>query len=207
MWFFLVPYLVGLYLFFKKKKLLELEQFFIIALIIINVPLMIWLYCSYGYMSGRHTLTLLIFTIFFVSTGLQALATLLNIKYSRGYQHTHRWFAILMTIGITICIPKLFSSLHSDKIIYRDAADLLSQNTESSAIIGVPDYRISFYAERIGIKILDDNIPGDVEYFVKIIKKKENDITQITPRNFQEFISLESDKGKKEILIFKRIAQ
>ena len=204
MWFFLVPYLVGLYLFFKKKKILDPEQFLIIALIIINVPLMIWLYCAHGYMSGRHTLTLVVFTIFFVTTGLQVLAALLNMKFSRGYQHTHRWFAILTTIGIAICIPELFTPLHPDKIVYRVAAEWLENNTESTAIVGVPDYRISFYAERVGIKILDENISDAVEFFVKIVKKNE---IEIPPKNFQNIISLESDKSKKEVLIFKRVTQ
>ncbi len=204
MWFFLVPYLVGLVLFFKKKKLLDLEQFFIISLIIINFPLMIWLYCAHGYMSGRHTLTLVVFTIFFVTTGLQALAVLLNLNFSRGYQHTHRWFAILTIIGIAICIPKLFMPLHSDKTAFRDAAQWLENNTVSTAIVGVPDYRISFYAERVGIKLLDENIPEVVEYFVKIVKKNE---IEIAPKNFQNIISLDSDNGKKEILFFKRVTQ
>lgn len=206
MWFFLVPYLVGMYLFFKKKKFLEPEQFFIISLIIINVPLMIWLHCSHGYMSGRHTLTIVVFTIFFIPTGLQALATLLNTKYSRGYQHTHRWFAILITIGIAICIPKLFTPLHADKLVYREAAKWLEENTEHSAIVGVPDYRISFYAERTGIKMLDENIPEQVEYFVKIINK-ETERTYFTPQNFQNVYSMESNKREKEILIYKRVTQ
>jgi len=34
MWFFLVPYLIGIFQLFKKKKFLEPEQFFIIALVI-----------------------------------------------------------------------------------------------------------------------------------------------------------------------------
>ena len=204
MWFFLIPYIIGAYFFFKKKKFLEPEKFFIISLIIINVPLMIWLYNSYGYMSGRHTLTMVIFTIFFIPTGLQALASLLNMKYSKGYQHTHRWFAILLTIGIAICSPNLFTPLHYDKILYRDAAQWLSQNTDSSAIIGVSDYRISFYAEREGIKITDGNIPMNIDYFAEIVKKKEDENIQKTREGFQKVFSLESDKYKKEALIFKR---
>ena len=155
---------------------------------------------------GRHTLTLVIFTIYFVPIGLQSLSILLNAKYSKGFKHTHRWFAILMTIGIGICVPKLFTPLHCDKIAFRDAAKWLEQNTESSAILGVPDFRISFYAERTGIKIQDENIPDSVEYFVEIMKK-EPEMTQVAPLNFQNTFSMESDKGKKEIIIFKRVTQ
>jgi hypothetical protein len=207
MWFFLIPYLIGMFLFFKTKRWFEPDKFFIFVIFILNIPLMVWLYCSHGYMSGRHTLMLIVFTIFFIPTGLQTLSAWLNTRYSKGFQHTHRWFAILMTIGIAVCFPKLFTPLHSDKIAFRDAAQWLAQNTESSAIIGVPDYRISFYAERKGIKILDENIPHAAEYLVKVVKKKGNELEQISPQNFQNIYSLESDKGKKEILIFKRISQ
>lgn len=219
MWFFLLPYLLGVFLHFRKHKLLEPEQFFIIALIIINVPLMIWLCSSYGYMSVRHTLPLVVFTMFYVPEGLQALATMLNVKFSRGYQHTHRdstelaevWFAILMVIGIVICIPNLLNALHSDKKEFRQAADWLIQNTPDSATIGVPDYRINFYAERKGIRFEDAGIPEAVEYLVVDSKNSE----KISP-NINQFLKVftipacrepqgrASGNSKKAIDIYKR---
>jgi hypothetical protein len=207
MWFFLVPYFIGIVLHFKKHKLLEPNQFFIIALVIINVPLMIWLYCSHDYMSGRHTLPLVVFTMFFISTGLQAWASWLNTKFSRGYQHTHRWFAILMLIGISICIPKLLTSLHPDKLDYRQASQWLAQNTKTSAVIGVPDYRISFYAERAGIRIENESIPEAIDYLVEINDMKENEQEIKTVQNFQKVESVKNNNDKKEIVIYRRTNQ
>ena len=206
LWFFLLPYFIGIYLHFKKHKLLEPNQFFIVSLVIVNVPLMIWLYNSHGYMSDRHTFPLVVFTLFFIPTGIQAWSLWLNKRYSKGFEHTHRWFAILMTIGIAICIPRLFMSLHPDKLYYRAAARWLAQNTESSSILAVPDYRISFYAERFGIKMTDDNIPEAAQYLVKIAGKKEIEKGIILP-HFDKVFSVEDNKGKKEILIFKRISE
>lgn len=198
MWFFLLPYIIGVLLFFKKKKFLEPEQFFIIALIILNVPLMIWLYCSHGYMSGRHTLTLIVFTIFFIPPGLQAMSAWLNTKYSKGFQHTHRWFAILMTIGIVICIPKLFTSLHSDKLIYRSASNWLKKYTEKDALIAVPDYRISFYAERKGLDYNQETMNDEVRYIVA-----KPDIEQSLPKKTL-LISLEDKSSKRKLNIYRR---
>ncbi len=207
MWFFLIPYFIGIFLYFKKHRLLEANQFLIIALVIINVPLMIWLYSSYGYMSVRHTLPLVVFTMFFIPTGLNAWASWFNMKFSRGFQHTHRWFAILMTIGIAICIPKLFSSLHPDKLSFRDAALWLSQNTESSAIIAVPDYRVSFYAERKGIIMTDGNVPEAAQYIVKISGKKTSEREHTQVHNFREVCSMENNTDKQIITIYKRTGQ
>jgi hypothetical protein len=204
MWFFLLPYLIGVFLHFKKNKLLEPEQFFIIALVIINVPLMIWLYCSYGYISARHTLPLVVFTIFYVPEGLQALASWLNLKFSKGFEHTHRWFAILMVIGSVICIPRLFNSLHSDKVEYRQAARWLTQNTPVSATIGVTDSRISFYAERKGIKMEGTGIPKDAEYLVEIVDSRNNEPVTDKMRQFRKVFSIQSGDSKKQIEIYKR---
>jgi hypothetical protein len=206
MWFFLVPYLTGIFQYFKKQKLLEPNQFFIISLVFLNILLMIWLYYSQGYMSGRHTLPLVVFTIYFVPTGLNRLASWLNVKFSKGYEHTHRWFAILISIGIAVCIPKLFSSLHTDKYIYRQAAQWLAQNTDSSAIIGVPDYRINFYAEREGIKILDENLPQVISYLAEIVDIKDKQ-EQTKKQGFQKVFSTGSGSGKKEVVIYKKVTQ
>jgi len=201
-----VPYLIGIFLYFNRRKLLEPNQFFIISLVFLNVLLMIWLYCSQGYMSGRHTLPLVVFTIFFVTLGINGLASWLNVKFSKGYEHTHRWFAILMSIGIAICIPNLFSSLHTDKYIYRQAAQWLAQNTDSSAIIGVPDYRINFYADRKGIKILDENLPQVISYLAEIVDTKDKQ-NQAAKPGFQEVFSTGSGSGKKEVVIYKKVTQ
>jgi 4-amino-4-deoxy-L-arabinose transferase-like glycosyltransferase len=207
MWFFLVPYFIGIFLHFKEHKLLEYRQFFILALVVINVPLMIWLYCSHGYMSVRHTLPLVVFTMFFIPTGLQSWASWLNIKFSKGYQHTHRWFAILMVTGIVICTPKLLRSLHPDKVAYRQASRWLADNTEKEALIAVPDYRISLYAQRESFKMADENVPQSADYLVEINDMKDNKEELKKVPNFLKVHSIKDNRDKKEIVIYKRINQ
>ena len=204
MWFFLLSYLIGIFLHFKKNKPLEPNQFFIIVLVIINILIMVWLYSSHGYMSGRHTLPLVVFTMFYIPTGLQALASGLNSKFSRGYEHSHRWFAILMVIGIAVCVPKLLKPLHYDKLAFRRAAQWLAQNTESSAILAVPDYRISFYAERQSIKMLDETIPDAAQYVVKLFSAKDGEQELKQEQQFEKLMPTESDDNKG-FVIYKRI--
>ncbi|MFC1781565.1 glycosyltransferase family 39 protein [Planctomycetota bacterium] len=206
MWFFLLPLVIGLYLNFKGGNYFNPKKFFILALIALNLPIMIWLYCNYGYMSGRHTLPLAVFTIFYIPKGIQTLASGLNVKFSRGEKHTHRWFAILMIIGIAICAPKLIKPLHSDKLIYRQAAQWLSENTEISAVVAVPDSRIGFYAERESINVTDGNIPGTVEYIVELFSDSEHE-EQLNDQHFEKIAFSENGDENNKYVIYKRISR
>ncbi|MFZ0034866.1 MAG: glycosyltransferase family 39 protein, partial [Sedimentisphaerales bacterium] len=66
MWFFVPALLIGMYKCLGKRNWREPERFFVITLIALNILIMTWLYCKHGYMSRRHTLPLVIFTIFYV---------------------------------------------------------------------------------------------------------------------------------------------
>jgi len=113
MWFFVPALLVGIYWYFRERNWREPEKFFITALIALNILLMIWLYCGHGYISGRHTLPLVAFTIFFVPAGLQILVGWFREKFPKEAEQsaameTDRqfWFLVLLVIGISIWIPK-----------------------------------------------------------------------------------------------------
>ncbi len=172
MWFFALPLLIGIHKWIKNRKWYEPEKFFLTTLIALNIPLMIWLYCKYGYMSERHTLPLVTFTIFFVPVGLQALASWLQEK-SPGKSKTsvtenngRFWFLTLLVIGISICIPKLLRPVRIEKQGYREAAKWLKNHSDKEDIIAVPDFRISFYAQRKGLIYNDANIPANAVYYV-----------------------------------------
>lgn len=171
MWFFVPALFIGLYKAFRNPNWYEPERFFIIVLVGLNIVLMILLYCKYGYMSVRHTLPLVVFTIFYIPTGLHVLADLLNKKLLKK-DNANLGFVILMVIGIVICSPKLFRPLHHDKQIFRKLALWIAENTEQKDIIAVPDLRISFYADRKGVKYNDQSIPKEARYTVKVLKNK-----------------------------------
>jgi 4-amino-4-deoxy-L-arabinose transferase-like glycosyltransferase len=182
MWFFVPALLIGTYRYFKEKKLYEPEAFFIAALIALNIPTLIWLYCNYGYIDGRHVLPLVTFTIFYVPFGLQTFVNWLNAKLSKirleTKQNPQLWLFILTTAGLFVCVPKLLTPLNTDKQIYREAAQWLAENTDEKDIVAVSDIRISFYAERQGLYWKDGEIPEQAQYIVKIFKQK-NDKTRL----------------------------
>lgn len=175
MWFFGPAFLIGVYKYFRRNKWHEPKVFFIATLIALNIPLLIWLYGRYSYISGRHILPLLIFTIFCLPVGLQVFADCLSgftvkLRLCKK-QYPQIWFFILTATGMVICLPKLFTSTRADKQSYLVAAQWLAEYTDEKAIVAVPDTRISFYAQRQGLLWRDGKIPEQAQYIVSILKK------------------------------------
>lgn len=209
MWFFLPALFIGMYKWFKGRKWYEPERFFIIALIVLNVSVIIWLYCKYGYMSDRHTLPLLIIPILYVPVGLQELAIWFQKRFSRKVESSTAinrnerfWVLVLLLIGVSICVPKLLRPIRIKKQGYRAAAQWLKANTDSTAIVAVPDKRISFYAERKGLVYENGNIPKKAEYIVKISKKGNDKTVSTKPFGKIKYEYVDKTKRGTNVIIY-----
>jgi len=174
MWFFVPALLIGLHKSFRKVDWNEAKQFFTIVFAVLNIALMIWLYDRGGYMSARHSLPLIVFTIFYIPAGLQACASWLQKRLPMEKRHPNFWFFILVSVGIAICIPKLLRPLHEDKLVLRKASQWLAENTDKDDPIAVPDPHISFYSERRSIVYTDQTTPEDAKYIVKVMKNERD---------------------------------
>jgi hypothetical protein len=210
MWFFVPAMFIGMYKWFKARKCAGPETFFVIAIIILNVPVMIWLYCKYGYMSYRHTLPLLILPVLYIPTGLQEIAMWCQKRFSGKVEVSlaknrdeRFWFFLLLIIGISICTPKLLRPIGSDKQGYRASAQWLKANTDIDAVTAVPDIRISFYAERKELVYKDGNIPANAVYIVMLINNGIEYISDFNEGN----VVYKYDRGKSKksrVAIYKR---
>jgi len=211
MWFFVPALLIGMYKYFRERNWREPERFFIIALIALNVLLMTLLYCKYGYMSRRHTLPLVVFTIFYVPVGLQALASWLNEKFSKTTErllaikaNTNFWFLVLFVVGISICIPKLLRPLRAKKQSYRDAAQWLVKNTDEKDIIAVSDMRISFYSGRRSVQYSGQAIPEEAQYVVKVFGNKKDTPTEEEMLQTKEVFSIKGNNKTSNVIIYRQ---
>jgi len=204
MWFFVPALFIGIYKSFKKPKWYEPEQFFIIILVGLNIALMVLLYCKYGYMSGRHTLPLVVFTIFYIPAGLQVLADLLDKKLLKK-SDANLGFIILMVTGIAICSPKLFRPIRIEKQGYRAAAKWLKANTNSEDVIAVPDKRISFYAQRKEFVYENENIQEKADYIVKISKKQKDETPLMEPSGKVEYKYVNKNKRGIDVIIYRNL--
>jgi hypothetical protein len=212
MWFFVPALLIGMYKHFGRQSWYEPERFFVITFIILNVLIMILLYCKFGYMSRRHTLPLVVLTIFYVPVGLEALASWLNEKFSKILERlfavrtdTNFWFSVLLIIGIFICTPKLLRPIRIEKQSYRDAALWLAKNTDEGDIIAVPDIRIGYYSGRSrSIEYNGRAIPKEARYIVKLFEDEKNTSRGEEMIQAKEVYSV-NVKGKGEkIVIYRR---
>jgi hypothetical protein len=210
MWFFVPALLIGMCTWFKTRTWHEPDSFFIVTLIVLNIPIMIWLYCKYGYMSDRHTLPLLLFPILYVPVGLQQSAIWLRERFSAQagfFAATNRderfWFLVLAATGVLICAPKLLRPIRSEKQGCRAAANWLKANTDSAARIAVPDKRISFYAERTELVYEDEHIPEKAEYIVKIFQKQKDQFTFTKLSGKVEYEYVDKTKRGTNVVIYR----
>lgn len=177
MWFFILPMLIGICCFFRKKNMVKPKMFLMLAIILLNIILLILLHSQYNYLSRRHVMVMAVFLSLFVPPGLQKLTSLR--KTHPITDDIKRSFVILVIAGMLVCMPKLLRPIRNKKNAHRQTAVWLSENIDKNAIVAVPDYRICFYAGLSGIEYKNDNIPQEAKYVVKIYKK--DDIPEIKP--------------------------
>jgi len=215
MYYFLPALLIGIYFRFRKKSsATEIEKFLIPAFAALNVVMLIALYYNWEYISRRHSLPLVVFTIFYVPIGLEVLADWFANRFSPardGLRHKsrpasgkdcRRWFFILLIIGMAVCLPKLLSRTGSDKPGFRAAAAWLKENTAPDDLIAVPDRRITFYAERKEL-IYETTFSSIAEYVV-IIVKDENEVPDFVGNAQKQYSAWENERKKnKKIVIYK----
>jgi len=199
MYFFVPALLIGFYCRFCKQSMAtDIERFFVPAFIVFNVIMMILLYCNSGYISRRHVLPLVVFTIFYVQVGLLVLGDWLMGRFSKSPSGTNKnpqlWFFVLVIAGLSICAPKLLRPMRIEKQGYLDASRWLKENTKPEDIIAVPDRRLYFYAERKGL-IYNKAVPKQAKYVVRIVK--DEDKKPKFDRTVKKEYSVCVDKRKK----------
>ena len=207
MYFFVPSLLIGIYFRFRKRSpATEIERFFVPVFAALNVVMLIALYYSWEYISRRHCLPLVVFTIFYVPIGLEVSAGWLADRFSKSRpaseQDRRRWFFILLITGMVICTPKLLRLSGSDKRGYRTAAAWLRENTAREDLIASPDSRITFYAERKGL--IYDAEPTTQAKYVVIIAKNENEKPDFTGVAEEEYsVWVDEYKKSRKLVIYK----
>jgi len=176
MYYFIPGLLIGCYYYFRKQSKTLEQTFFSAAFIIVNVVVLCWQ--SSAFLSRRHVLALVAFTVFYIPVGLHVIAGWLSRRASKSdlaiEENIQRWFFILMVVGFGICTAKLIRTtpLRWEKQGYRDVAEWLSKKTAPTDIVAVPDKRIAFYAERKGLEY-DEKIPEQADYVVRIVGSED----------------------------------
>lgn len=203
MWFFMPFLFTGLYVRFKEQHPSTQEKFLLTAIVGLYIPLMIWLYSKYGYMSQRHTLPLVVFTVFYIPLGIEAVASWLCDRLT--FITRKNLFLILLLPGILLCLVKLAKPPSYDKRSYKAAVQWLAANTDTNDVIAVPDARISFYAQRKGLTYEGEAVPEGIQCIVRVFKKRtKSDLPEkISPRDNLLF-STAADIDSPMVAIYRR---
>jgi len=208
-YFFALPLVLGLYhrLIRKRPGITDVERFFIPAFVMLNVFMLVLLYTNYGYISRRHTLPTVVCLIFYVPVGLQLMADrlegLVPISRSSTGQNSQLWFLVLLTVGVSLCVPKLLRPMRADKREYVQAAQWLKANSTADEFVVVPDRRISFYAERRGYIHHGQTLGRRIKYFVTFAENNEDLAGLTCPLELKASFSAHSGDCNKRLLIYR----
>lgn len=194
MYFFVPAVVVGFYMRFKGGGNADrIERVIIQGVILLYFVLMLLLYTKYGYISRRHCLPMVIFTVFYIPAGIRAIAEWLCSKTKNSSEKdASRMAYVLFAVGAAICLPKLLT-IRDEKGGYIAAADWLRANSPAGAVVVVPDGRITLYADRkeLTLNQLED-FKG--EYFLVEIEEGEGE-------GYDASFWLEEGRKKKRIAI------
>ncbi len=211
MYFFVLPLMVGLYCHFRKlRRVLLTERFFIFAMIVLYVVMMVLLHINYSYISRRHCMPIIVFTAFYIPVGLRILARWLSKRTSKNglvvRKNRQRWFFILMAVGFSICTAKFgrITPLRWEKQGYIDTAKWLKENTSEKDLIAMADSRIGFYAQRSSRRMDGEKIPGNTTYVVKFLdgKQAEDNITFNREVRKRYSVWMNKKERKRRIVIY-----
>jgi len=207
-YYFIPALLIGSYYYFRKQSKTLEQTFFAAAFIVVNVGILLWQSSCQDFLSRRHTLAIVAFTIFYIPLGLHIVAHWLSEKVSKNNASTQkdrqRWFFILMAVGFGICAAKFSRTtpLRWEKQGYKEVAEWLNKNTATTDIIAIPDKRIAFYAERQGLEY-GQQIPEQANYIVRIVKSEDEKIG-FGKDNKEEYSTwINNNKKSGKLLIYK----
>jgi hypothetical protein len=194
--YYFVPFLfVGGWHYFHKQSREAWQKFYPAIFIVFNVAMLLFQTSWQHFISRRHSLPLVVFTIFYIAAGIEIASNWIGVKVGRGRL---RLFYILIIIGVVLCLAKMTNRCIMQKYGYRDAAVWLSNNTAVSDIIVVPDRRIAFYAERNMIEYSDEEkILEPVDFIVQVVKDGKGRRPE-AGKEVQDVYSIWVDREKKK---------
>lgn len=211
LYYFSAPLIVGFYYHYRKlRKIIFTERFFIFALIVLYLAMMVLLHIDYGYITRRHCMPIVVFTAFYIPVGLQMLARWLSKMTPKDnlaiQENRRRWFFVLMVVGLSVCAAKFarITPLRQDKQGYHDAANWLKANTSEEDLIATDDQRIGLYAQRLSTVMNGTEIPRSASYVVNFLDGRRAKPRPSFSREVREMYSgwMNPKKRKKRIVIY-----
>jgi len=175
-----------------------------------QILMLIYLYSTYGYMSRRHVLPIVVSLCLFIPEGLEILARRISGKpgMASNPAGAERMAWILLAVGMAINLPKLATPLREDKRGYRQASQWLAEHTPEGTKVLVDDVRAGFYADRpYGILVSQPPITARYPYVV-LRQSRDSDPPEVRGgRNAKGVYSTAMNSRSEERVVVYRIVR
>ncbi len=169
----IVPIAIAIFFKLRRFSRLEVNDQVLTIFLVVWFGLLMWLYCYAGYISHRHIMPFVLFSMAWCGKGMALFAR----RCGSTVDKRRRFASAFIIVAIVIFIPKLFRPAHADKAHYTALGIWLNKNIPQDARLGVFDNRIGFYAQR-AYKIR--RRPIEADYF--IVRKNSEDAVFL-PKN------------------------
>jgi 4-amino-4-deoxy-L-arabinose transferase-like glycosyltransferase len=203
-YYFLLPLIIGLSFYFRRlKRIIYTELFFVLTLMSFYTVMMILLFTGWGYISPRHCMPMVLFSIFFIPFGIEIISKWMNKRILKRLNRK-LIFIIVIFLGLIICFAKFtrITPMGWDKKGYLNAAKWIKENVKCDEKIAVPDQRITFYASREGIKLTEE-MPKDLSYVVNISRQGESSPVYDRPYDDEYSCQINKKDNTKRVVIYK----
>lgn len=200
---YFVPLLViGFYCYFRRfKRVIFTPLLFILTLLVFYTIILITLCIHWGYISRRHCMPMVVFTVFFIPLGIEIVSRWIS-KSVLGGCKKNLVCTVLIISGVLICFFKLsrMTPLRSDKSGYLVAAKWVQDNISPNENIAVSDKRLAFYASR-ECYVIGKKMPSDLKYIVYISSHDIHELLFDRPCRQEFSVNLNKEECEDEIVI------
>lgn len=179
MWGFVPALLVGNLAYFRSGNRHGHDKELLGILIVLNVVILVWLFCNSGYISKRHVLPLVAYTIFQVPAGVricgrriaQFCAWLGPRAGLLGKTSRRFWRRTYLAGGIMALLPGLMAPIRAGKRSYVEAAGWIRANSAAQDVIVTLEPRIATYAERPFLVGFREPYFARARYVVQVVNR------------------------------------
>ena len=211
MYFYVLPLVVGLWIRLRRVgRAIFGYDFLIVMVLVLYVVMMFLLYDGYGYITRRHCMPMVVFSVFYVPVGMRIIARWFSERSGKGGElrlgERRRWFFVLLGVGMVLCFGKFgrIVPLRWEKQGYLEVASWLGENVGEGEFVAAQTLarRLGYYSQRQVMGFESETFVEQANYFVLVGDELAEEIAGVS---MSEVFSVRANERDGDMVrIYKR---